>query len=310
MKALVTGGAGFIGRWLVKILLDEGIDTAVVDNLSSGSLENIAEFTKKKGFIDFFKESINEERLLKKISKIKFDIIFHLAASINVQESIDNPRKTFEEDVVATVKLLERARLSRTKFIFVSTCLVYGAMENKAMDETHFTIPSSPYAGAKLAAEKMALSYYHAYNLPVVILRPFNTYGPYQKASGEGGVIATFLGNIKAGKPICIYGDGTQTRDFLYVEDCARFIYLSGIKEEAVGEVINAGSGRDISVKDLACKMDASSSIEYLPHHHPQAEIRKMVCDSTKAKEILEWEPATSLGEGLEKIKDWISTNG
>jgi len=307
MKALVTGGAGFIGRWLVKTLLDAGIDVVIVDNLSSGSLENIAEFTKNKGFFDFFKESINEERVLKKISKIKFDIIFHLAASINVQESIDNPRKTFEEDVVATVNLLERARLSRTKFIFVSTCLVYGAMENKAMDETHFTIPSSPYAGAKLAAEKMALSYYHAYNLPVVILRPFNTYGPYQKASGEGGVIATFLGNIKAGKPICIYGDGTQTRDFLYVEDCARFIYLSGIKEEAVGEVINAGSGRDISVKDLACKMDASSKVEYLPHHHSQAEIKKMVCDSTKAKEILGWETSTSLENGLELTRMWIN---
>ena len=307
MKILVTGGAGFIGRWLVKILLDEGIDTAVVDNLSSGSLGNIAEFTKEKGFIDFFKGSVNTDALLDKIFKIKFDIIFHLAASINVQDSIDNPKKTFEEDVVATVRLLERARASKTKFIFVSTCLVYSAMGNKAIDENHLTIPSSPYAGAKLAAENMALSYYHAYGLPIVILRPFNTYGPYQKASGEGGVIATFLGNIKAGKPLCIYGDGTQTRDFLYVEDCAKFIYLSGIKEKAVGEVINAGSGRDVSIKDLAHKMDASSKIEYLPHHHPQAEIKKMVCDSTKAEKLLGWEASVSMEKGLELTRNWIT---
>ena len=146
MKVLVTGGAGFIGRWLVKTLLDSGIDVVVVDNLSSGSLENISEFTKKKGFIDFYEESINEERLLKKITKIKFDIIFHLAASINVQESIEDPKKTFEEDVVATVKLLENSRSLQAKFIFVSTCLVYDAMKGKTMDETHPTLPSSPYA--------------------------------------------------------------------------------------------------------------------------------------------------------------------
>jgi len=310
MKTLVTGGAGFIGRWLVKTLLNEGIDVAVVDNLSSGSLENINEFTKEKGFIDFFKGSINGERVLKKISKIKFDIIFHLAASINVQESIDNPQKTFEEDVVATVKLLERSRPSKTKFIFVSTCLVYSAMQNKAISEAHTTLPSSPYAGSKLAAEKMALSYYYAYGLPVVVLRPFNTYGPYQKAFGEGGVIATFLGNINAGKPLCIYGDGTQTRDFLYVEDCARFIYLAGIKEKAVGEIINAGSGRDISIKDLAHKMNAASSIEHLPHHHPRAEIQKMVCDSTKAREILGWEASTSLEDGLELTRNWVNAQG
>lgn len=307
MKALVTGGAGFIGRWLVKILLDEGIGVAVADNLSSGSLENISEFVKDKGFIDFFKGSVNNEALLKKAFKIKFDLIFHLAASINVQESIESPLKTFEEDVVATVRLLEKSRFSKTKFIFASTCLVYSPAEDKAIDEAHATLPRSPYAGAKLAAEKMTLSYYYAYGLPTIILRPFNTYGPYQKASGEGGVIATFLGNIKRNKPICIYGDGTQTRDFLYVEDCARFIYLSGIKAKAKGEIINAGSGRDIAIKDLACKIGPSSKIEYLPHHHPQAEIKKMVCNSIKAKEILDWEPRTSLEEGLELTKDWIN---
>jgi nucleoside-diphosphate-sugar epimerase len=306
VKALVTGGAGFIGRWLVRELLSEGIEVAVIDNLSSGSLENISEFINKKGFIDFFKESVNEEKALERIFKIKFDLIFHLAASINVQESIDNPRKTFEEDVVSTVKLLEKTRVNLGKFIFVSTCLVYSETLNKAIDETYPTCPLSPYAGAKLASEKMVLSYYHAYGLPAVILRPFNTYGPYQKTSGEGGVIATFLGNVKAGTPLYIYGDGTQTRDFLYVEDCTRFIYLSGIKEKAIGEVINAGSGKDMSIKELAHMIGPGSSIEYLSHHHPQAEIKKMLCDSTKAKNILGWEPRISLDEGLELTRDWI----
>jgi nucleoside-diphosphate-sugar epimerase len=291
---------------VVKALLDKGIETAVADNLSSGCLENIAEFTGKKGFIEFFKGSINEEETLDKIFKIKFDTIFHLAASINVQKSIEDPKNTFDEDVVGTMRLLERVRPLRPKFIFISTCMVYSRAQDKPICENHPTLPCSPYAGAKLAAEKMALSYYYAYNLPVVILRPFNTYGPYQNAAGEGGVIATFLGNIKKGIPLYIYGDGTQTRDFLYVEDCAHFIYLSSIREKAVGEIINAGSGRDISISGLAGKINSSCKIEYLPHHHPRAEIKKMVCDSAKAGRILGWEAAATLEEGLKKTKDWI----
>lgn len=306
MKALVTGGAGFIGRWLVKILLEEGWETVIVDDLSSGSMENISEFSNKKNFIDFFKKTVNDEKFLKTLFRIKFDAVFHLAASINVQGSIENPAKTFEDDAVATVKILENMRGQLSKFIFVSTCLVYSEMDKTPISESHPVVPHSPYAGAKLAAEKMALSYYHAYELPVVILRPFNTYGPYQKSSGEGGVIATFLGNQKAGKPLYIYGDGTQTRDFLYVEDCSRFIYLSAIIEKAAGETINAGSGRDISVRELARSIAPSGKIEYLPHHHPRAEIKKMVCDFTKAREILGWEPAVSLEEGLAKTREWV----
>lgn len=306
MKALVTGGAGFIGRWLVKTLLEGGIEVAVMDNLSRGSLENIAELVNKSGFIDFFKKSVIDEKALQKIFKINFGLVFHLAASINVQDSLDHPEKVFKEDTVATVKLLEQCRQSQSKFIFMSTCLVYEAAQDKAIDEKYPTTPRSPYAGAKLAAEEMALSYYYAYGLPVIILRPFNTFGPYQKSSGEGGVIATFFGNLKSGKPISIYGDGSQTRDFLYVEDCARFTYLASTKEEAHGEIINAGSGRDISIKDLAYKIDSSAIIRHVPHHHPQSEIRKMVCDSGKAKKILGWEARTSLEEGLEKTRAWI----
>jgi nucleoside-diphosphate-sugar epimerase len=306
MKALVTGGAGFIGRWLVKTLVEEGIEVAVVDNLSQGSPENIAEFLSRKEFINFFKDSVDNERLLQKVFKIRFDLVFHLAASINVQDSLDHPEKVFKEDTVATVKLLERCLRGRSKFIFMSTCMVYDAARDRPIHEEYPTLPRSPYAGAKLAAEKMVLSYYYAYGLPVIVLRPFNTYGPYQKTSGEGGVIATFLGNIKEGKPISIYGDGAQTRDFLYVEDCARFAYLASMTAEACGEIINAGSGRDIAIKDLARKIDSSAVIKYVPHHHPRSEIRKMVCDSGKAKRILGWEARISLEEGLKKTRAWV----
>ena len=310
LKALVTGGAGFIGRWLVKKLLDEGYKVTAVDDFSNGKKENIEEF-KDVGEFQFFELDIRDSQKMNEIFKERYDVVYHLAAEINVQKSIDNPVQTFERDVAGTFKILEKCRKSGTKMVFMSTCMVYDkSSDEKGINEDHRTKPASPYAAAKLSGESLVLSYYHAYGLPTVVVRPFNTYGPFQKTNGEGGVVAVFLKRALKNEQLKIYGDGNQTRDLLYVEDCVDFIYKAGNSEDVVGQIINAGTGNDISINDLA-KLIAKKDefIKHVPHIHPQAEIMKLKCDYSKAKELLGWEPNYSLEEGIKLTRNWIKEN-
>ena len=307
MRILVTGGAGFIGRWVVKRLLDDENQVWVLDDLSNGSKENLKEFGNNPN-LDVKIGDIKDAEILSKIFNNKFDICIHLAASIIVQESIDNPRKTFENDVIGTFNILEEARKHNTKFVFMSTCMVYDkASMGGAISETHPTKAASPYAGAKLAGENMTQSYYYAYGLPTVIIRPFNTYGPYQKSTGEGGVISIFIQKELNGDVLNIYGDGTQTRDLMYVEDCAEFVVEAACSDKVNGEILNAGLGEDITINELAgiiC-MD-KKRIRNIKHIHPQSEIPKLLCDYSKTRKLMGWEPKTSLKEGINKTREWM----
>lgn len=311
LNILVTGGAGFIGRWVVKRLLDDGHKVWVIDDLSNGRRENIEEFLDRENFIEFVRGDIKELKMLEKLFSNKFDICYHLGASINVQDSIDNPGTTFDNDVVGTFNILEQCRKYNTKIVFMSTCMVYDrANGEKGITEIHPTKPASPYAGSKISGENMVLSYWYAYGLPAVVIRPFNTYGPFQKTGGEGGVIAIFIKRNLEGKTLNIYGEGTQTRDLLYVEDCARFVVQAGYSHKVNGEIVNAGLGRDITINDLADLIsDSNDQIKHVKHIHPQSEIQKLLCDYSKAKELLGWEPEVSLDEGIEKTKEWIKNN-
>ena len=311
MKVLVTGGAGFIGRWVVKRLLDDGHEVWAMDDLSNGRLANIAEFEGHVGWRGFTRGDIKDMELLKTLFGTKFDICYHLGASINVQDSIDEPRRTFDNDVVGTFNVLELCRRDRVKVVFMSTCMVYDrATDPEGISEKHPTKPASPYAGSKIAGENMVLSYWYAYGLPVVVVRPFNTYGPFQKTGGEGGVVAIFIKRALAGEDLNIYGSGEQTRDLLYVSDCARFVVEAGYSSKANGEVLNAGLGRDVSVNELAALVEPNLlKIRHVPHIHPQSEIMKLLCDSRKAKELLGWTPAVGLEEGLALTRAWIKKN-
>ncbi|GGN93186.1 dTDP-glucose 4,6-dehydratase [Saccharibacillus kuerlensis] len=312
-KILLTGGAGFIGRWVAKRLLNEGHQVWILDDLSNGRESNIAEFQGLTNLQAFIQGTILDEKLLADLFKEhRFDICYHLGASINVQDSIDDPRTTFNNDTIGTFYILEQCKVYGTKVVFMSTCMVYDQCSDEAgIDERHPTKPASPYAGAKIGAENMVLSYYHAYGLPTVVIRPFNTYGPFQKTGGEGGVVAIFIKNDLDGKPLNIYGEGTQTRDLLYVEDCARFVVASGFSNEVNGEIINAGLGQDISVNDLAMLIAKDSSqIKHVEHIHPQSEIQKLLCNFSKAKQLLKWEPEISLEEGVKRTREWIEKGG
>jgi len=308
MGVLVTGGAGFIGRWVVKGLLSKGHEVIALDNLSNSSFGNIKEFVKNPNFI-FTKEDILNRKKLSAVFKKDIDTCIHLAAQVNVQESIDHPERTFENNVVGTYNVLEECRKRGAKLVLVGTCMVYDAAISKPIDESHPLKPTSPYASSKLVGEELALSYFHAYGLPTVITRPFNVYGPFQKSNLEGGVVSIFIKRNLRGKPLFVYGDGKQTRDLLYVEDCSDFILRAAFNKKAVGEVINAGSGKDISINELALMICGDERrLKHVQHPHPQAEILKLVCDYSKAKKLLEWEPKTPLKEGIEKTTRWLAS--
>lgn len=332
MNILVTGGAGFIGRWVVKTLLQQGHKVVAFDNLSNGSTENISEFINNVNF-KFTKGDIQDEKLLDAVFKEKFDIVYHLAASINVQDSIDDPKTTFYNDTMGTFNILERAKwqmfgknskmdgdqwiinekqeIHPCKVVFMSTCMVFDKCDKSTgIDEMHPTKPVSPYGASKIGAENLVISYYLSYKLPTVVIRPFNTFGPHQKTGGEGGVVAIFIKNVIDGKSINIYGTGLQTRDLLYVKDCVRFVVMTGFEDKVNGEIVNAGTGRDVTINELADIISGDRvSINHVKHIHPQAEIMKLKCNSLKAKELLGWQMVYTLEEGIKETETWIKKN-
>jgi nucleoside-diphosphate-sugar epimerase len=287
MRVLVTGAAGFIGRWVVGELLARGHDVLPIDNLVAGDPGNLAEFADHPGIRPLEVGDVRDRDACRRWAS-EVDAIAHLAASISVQDSIDDPITTIDNDVNGTASVLEG--------------------DGAAIDEEHPTKPASPYAAAKLAGEALTLSYHHAYGLPTTVIRPFNTYGPFQRSVGEGGVVAIFTRGSLRGEPLRIYGDGTQTRDLLFVDDCARFVVDALLSDAAVGRVLNAGTGEDVAVNDLAAAIEPDPSrIVHVDHIHPQSEIPVLRCEPRLARALLGWEPRTSLVDGLARTRAWMA---
>jgi nucleoside-diphosphate-sugar epimerase len=308
MRVLVTGAAGFIGRWVVGELLARGHEVLPVDSLVAGDPANLAEFASQPGLAPLEVGDVRDAAACRRWAG-EVDGIAHLAASISVQDSIDDPATTFDNDVVGTFRLLEAARQRRARFLFMSTCMVYDRASTPAgISEEHPTRPASPYAASKLSGEALTLSYQHAYGLPTTVIRPFNTYGPFQRSVGEGGVVAIFTRRSLAGDPLRIFGDGSQTRDLLYVADCARFVVDALLSDAAVGRILNAGTGRDVSINDLAAAIEPDTDrIVHVEHIHPQSEIAVLRCDPALARELLGWTPSVDLDEGLGRVRAWMA---
>lgn len=308
MRILVTGGAGFIGRWVVGELLERGHSVLATDNLVAGEADNLAEFAGRPGFEGFEEGDVRDEAACGRWVR-GIDAVAHLAASISVQDSIDNPGSTFDNDVVGTFRLLEASRAARARFLFMSSCMVYDrATTPEGIAETHPTKPASPYAAAKLSGEALTLSYGHAYRHPVTVVRPFNTYGPFQRSVGEGGVVAIFTRRSLAGEPLLIYGDGAQTRDLLYVTDCARFVSDALLADAVTGRIVNAGTGHDVDINRLAAMIEPDAGrIRHVTHIHPQSEIPALRCDPRLASDLLGWQPAVALPDGLARVRSWMA---
>jgi nucleoside-diphosphate-sugar epimerase len=308
MRVLVTGAAGFIGRWVVADLLERGHDVLPVDNLVAGDRLNLAAVEDHPNLRPLDVGDVRDAEACRRWVR-DVDAIAHLAASISVQDSIDDPATTFDNDVVGTFNLLEAARSARARFLFMSTCMVYDRSSAAAgIDELHPTKPASPYAASKLAGEALTLSYHHAYGLPTTVIRPFNTYGPFQRSVGEGGVVAIFTRRSLLDERLRIYGDGTQTRDLLYVTDCARFVVDALLSDAVAGRILNAGTGADVSVNELARAIEPDPTrISHVEHIHPQSEIAVLRCDARLARQLLGWEARTTLAEGLALTRDWMA---
>lgn len=243
-KILVSGGAGFIGSHLCDRLVEEDFEVHAVDNLSKGKIENL----NKK--VDFIKININSPKFLKLQETLKPNTIFHLAAQSSISNSLKDPRKDFQTNFFSTLKLLERSRQIKIgKIIFASSAAIFGKVEKLPIDEDYPKNPISYYGISKLCSEYFFKNYFAQYKLPYVILRLANVYGPRQDASGEGGVVAIFANQIQKKRPVTIFGNGNQTRDFVYVSDVVDAL-IKSIQKDVIGE-FNIGTSKQVSVNKL-----------------------------------------------------------
>lgn len=304
---LVTGGAGFIGSSLVRLLLDAGATVCVVDNLVNGKRENLDEVLDNEN-LSLHLIDIRDTASMKAIMD-GTDIVFNLA-TLGVRHSIHSPHENHEVNATATLHMLSAARdVSVGRYVYVSTSEVYGTAITVPMPETHPTYPMTVYGASKLAGESYTRAFYETYNYPTVIVRPFNAYGPRSHHEGDSGeVIPKFLLRCMAGKPMVIFGDGTQTRDFTYVDDTARGILLAGTHDAAIGQTINLGSNYELTVNELAEKIKAvvGKRDAEIIHDDPRpGDVLRLYADSSKAGDILGFEPQVTLSNGLEHLKAW-----
>jgi UDP-glucose 4-epimerase len=294
---LVTGGAGFIGSNLVDQLSAEN-RVIVLDNLSSGSLSNLE---KSRGRITLVKGDIRDKGLLKDlVAEVEF--VFHLAANVGNVKSIEDPAFDMEVNVKGTLNLLEACLNSRIKrLVFSSSGAIFGEAKYLPVDEDHPLNPESPYGASKLAAEKYCYAFHKVHGLPITALRYFNAYGPRQGTSGYANVIAIFFQRIREGKPLTTYGDGEQTRDFVYVGDIVRANILAAISPQAIGEIFNIGTGQAASVNQLISIITELSGREQaVIRAAPRAgEVKHSRANIDKASRLLGYEPETDIRRGL-----------
>ncbi|MBO4433666.1 MAG: SDR family NAD(P)-dependent oxidoreductase [Clostridia bacterium] len=309
MRALVTGGSGFIGSNVVKLLIDEGYDVRVIDNLSSGYIENISEYV-DAGKVDFIKGDITDATAVEKVMA-GVDVVFHLAASVGRQRSLDNPQLDSQINLIGTVNVLEGMRKNGVKrIVYSSSAAMFGELVTPTIDENHPQNADSPYGVSKLAAEKMILAYSGIYDITGVCLRYFNIYGVNQRFDLYGNVIPIFAKRIFAGEPITIYGDGSQTRDFVNAKDVALANLLAS-KSENGTDVYNLGSGESVTINWLAQKMQEIAGINVGIVYAPErpADVKHCKANAEKAQKVLGFTASVGLTEGLKDYLDWYKEN-
>lgn len=294
---LVTGGAGFIGSHLVDRLAPEN-RVIVLDNLFSGKMANLET---SKDQITFINGDILDKVLLTGLAA-QVDIIFHLAANVGVMRSINDPYFDMEVNVGGTLNLLEACRDSKVeRLVYTSSAVVFGEARYLPIDEEHPVNPKSPYAVSKLAAEKYCFAFHEVHDVPVTVLRYFNVYGPRQDTNEHASVISVFFHRIREDKPVTIFGDGKQTRDFVFVEDVVSASILAATQPETIGEVFNIASGKETDLEQLAgiIKQVSNKESSVIYADSRTGEIKHSRANIEKAQRILGYNTKTNLEEGL-----------
>ncbi len=303
-KALVTGGAGFIGSHLVEALLSAGCRVSVLDNLASGHLSNLQAV---RNDITFFENDIRDKTALLTAAR-GCDVIFHLAAVVAVQETIGNPIESAMVNDIGTLNVLEAARDENVRrVVLASSCAVYGDDPQLPKIETMIPRPASPYAVQKLSAEHYARVYFDLFGLETVCLRFFNVYGPRQDPSSPySGVISIFMTQAVSKQAPVIYGDGNQSRDFIYVKDVVKANLLAGTADNAAGNVLNIGTGNQVVIKRLWELIASLSGCGSAPCYAParSGDILQSVAGMEATRAMLDFRNDYSLEDGLKLTLD------
>jgi len=308
-RVLVTGGAGFIGSELVRQLAARGSGVRVVDNLVNGRRENLEEVLGEN--VELVVADVRDAKSMSSLVR-DVDVVFHLAC-LGVRHSIHSPIENHEVNASATLGLLNTARSSGVKrFVNVSSSEVYGTARTVPITEDHPTLPMTVYGASKLAGEAYTRAFWETYRYPTVVLRPFNAYGPRCHHEGDSGeVIPKFMLRCLAGKPMVIFGDGTQTRDFTFVGDTAAGILAAGLSDTSVGQTINLGSGKEIQVRELANTIAQALGRPRaeIAHVEPRpGDVLRLLAESSKARSLLQFQPTVSLHDGLTRLRDWYAS--
>ena len=307
MKVLVTGGAGFIGSHIVDQLIEQDYQVVVIDNLATGRKENLNPQAK------FYQEDICDKD---KINKIFFqekpDLVCHQAAHASVRESTEDPQYDAEVNILGSLNILQNCVAQKVKkVVFASTGgALYGDTDTRPTPENHPTKPVSPYGAAKLSIEQYLHYYREILQLPYVVLRYANVYGPRQNPHGEAGVVAIFSQKMIVGEQPVINGDGEQTRDYVNVKDVAE-ANLKALKSDLNNETFNIGTGQETSVNELFGQMAKISGQSLEEKHGPAktGEQKTSALDCQKIKEQLGWQPRVELEVGLKETIDWFKNN-
>ncbi len=321
MRALVTGGAGFIGSHLTEALLAAGHEVAILDDLSTGRLANLAA-VEGHPRLEVSAGSVTDEPLVRKLVAAA-DVVYHLAAAVGVRLILDRPVATIETNIVGTETILRAARETRPRVVLASTSEVYGKNDRVPLSEDDDRVlgPTTKsrwsYACSKAIDEFLALAYHREYDLPVTIVRFFNTIGPRQTGR-YGMVVPRFVRQALDGSPITVYGDGRQSRCFTDVEDTVRATVTLATAAGAVGEVFNVGTTDEVTIAELAERVRAltgsRASIVFVPYdeaYQPGFEdLRRRVPDIRKAERVAGHRPRVSLDETLRRVIDHLRATG
>ena len=297
-KILVTGGAGFIGSHVVDLFVAQGYEVVILDDLSTGRASNLNPAAR------FYQMDIRSPRIREVFEAEKPDFISHHAAQMDVRRSVAQPLLDADINILGSIDLIECAKEFNVKrFVYISTGgAVYGEPEHLPCDEMHSINPICPYGASKHTVEHYLYMYYVNYGLNYTVLRYPNVFGPRQDPHGEAGVVAIFTGKMLVGEPVTINGDGDQTRDFVYVGDCARANYLALTVDHQPG-IYNLGWGRPTSINEISSVLVHVTGYTLQVEHGPAkvGETRHIYLDASKIKKDLGWEPTITLEEGLEK---------